>query len=69
MFAHVHALYYIYIVFSFYMNIILNIYSGCGSMFDMNKGNIVINTVFDREDRINAATKVLLGIQVSLETA
>lgn len=40
------------------MNIILNIYSGCGSMFDMNKGNIVINTVFDREDRINAATKV-----------
>lgn len=59
MFAHVHVLYYIYILYSvMHMNIFLNIYSGCGSMFDMNKENIVINTVFGRENRINAATKV-----------
>lgn len=51
--------YTIYTMYSvMHMNILLNIYSGCGLMFDMNKGNIVINTVFGRENRINTATKV-----------
>lgn len=56
---HMCMFYTIYTLYSvMHMNILLNIYSGCGSMFDMNKGNIVINTIFGRENRINAATKV-----------